>query len=268
MIRSLLGLLGGVPWWAWLVGAVVAAAGGRLAYLESKLDDVETEADSLALELDGKEALQDSTRELTDLVEELGGVVRLFQRRSFQAELQVDELDRRLGQESRARITAEARLQELEARGTGTVAVDTVTGARSARFHVREEPYTITADVHLPVPPAEGILDARVQVDPAEISARIGCEEDRGQRIRSASVLFQTPPWLEIELTDVRQEPDVCNPRLARPDPGFDFWGHLPGPAGGALAGWAVGGAPRDAAIGGGIGLAVQEAIHFLLPDG
>lgn len=241
------------------------AVGGRIAYLEARVNGLEDEVTEHELRGDSLEAAADSTRELREIARALGGQLRVFQRRAFQVELERDRIDEELDQESRARIRAEAQVDSLRAHAGADVTVDTVTDARSASFHVRQPPFTIDADVLMPAPPERASADFAVDVDPASLGVRVACRERPERRIRSASVLFETPRWLTVTVDSVAQEPGVCNPELeVEPGGGSQVAGWLAPVLGGAAAGWAAGGDGKDAVIGGGIGLSVRTLVGMV----
>lgn len=250
-----------VPWWAYVIAALIAALGWK----QFQLQAAESLNDELLLDRDALEAAQDSSRELTETLEGVAGQLRIFQRRSLQTEQRNDELEDALGEERIARIEAEAQVDSLVATSTGVVQVDTVRDERSASFRVRREPFTVDADVVLPPPPDSGRIDLGVMVDPVPLGVRLTCGPRQEQGFRSASVLLTTPEWMTAEIGDVSQEPGVCNPQLAEPpDEGFRIPGWVIAPSAGALGGYAVDQDPVDAAMGGLIGIGLDRAVRWV----
>lgn len=257
---AVLRLLKAVPWWAYVMAALVAAIGAQ----ELRVRSLQAEAMDLSLHVDSLEVAADSTRELTRLADGLASNLRIFQRRALQSELRADELDERLQEESRARLAAELQIDSLRARAEAPVVVDTVTDTRSASFDVRQEPFTVAAQVRLPPPPAPGEMDVSVDVDPIGLGVRLTCGETDG-RVRPASVLLTTPEWLTARVDSVRQDPEVCNPGiLDGPDDGRWVPSWLVAPAAGALGGYVVDQDPVDAGIGAGIGLTLDRVLRWV----
>lgn len=190
------------------LGIVVLAA--ALALQTWRLGRAEARAQVAALTRDSAEAAADSTRAASARVQAvLGAELAAVQRRAIQQHQRADSLDRTLGLERRARILVELQADSLQAVATAAVTADSVDSVRRARFEVREPPYTATADVALPRPPATGQLSLRVGLDPAPLELRIGCGTARGG-IRPATVTALGPPWLALELASVEQDPAVC----------------------------------------------------------
>jgi hypothetical protein len=80
---------------------------------------------------------------------------------------------------------------------------------RVARFDVRQEPYTIVADVELPPPPDSATLRVKVAVDAIPLEARVTCAEIlEGSRMAAVSV--RTPAWVNVRIGTVSQSPEVC----------------------------------------------------------
>jgi hypothetical protein len=83
------------------------------------------------------------------------------------------------------------------------------TRSPSRAFDLRQEPYTIVANVSMPAPPDSATLQVKVLVDPIPIVARVTCA-DVGSEAREASVSVETPAWVRVQLGTVSQTPDVC----------------------------------------------------------
>lgn len=260
MIRNALRLISGVPWWLWVVFAAGAAYGAQELRVRS-LNAANTE---LTVDRDSLEVASTATRELRELAYDLGDQVRIFQRRAFQAELQADELNRRLNRQARARIRAEARIDSIRAHAEAPVRVDTVTDTRSADFRVRQEPFTVALEVRLPPPPSAAAARVNVNVDPADVGIRVGCREGVDRRIRPASVTVTTPPWLRVNVVDVRQEPEVCTPPLDVPGEHFALEDWVIGPMAGGIGGLVTGGSAVDVGIGAALGMGVEQLVRWI----
>ncbi len=191
-----------------LVAIVLLAA--AIAVQTCRLGRAEARAQVAVLARDSAEAAADSTRSASAKVQAvLGAELAAVQRRTIQQRQRADSLDQALGLERRARVRVELRADSLQAVATAAVTADPADSVRRARFEVREPPYTATADVALPRPPATGQLSLRVGLDPAPLELRIGCGPARGG-IRPATVIAVGPRWLSLELTSVEQDPAVC----------------------------------------------------------
>jgi hypothetical protein len=197
---------------------------GAVALQTWRLDRAEARAQLAALARDSAEAAADSTRAASVRVQTvLGAELAAVQRRAIQQRQRADSLDRAVGLERRARVLVELRADSLHAVATAAVAADSADSVRRARFDVRKPPYTATADVAIPRPPASGWLSLRVGLDPAPLELRIGCGPPR-EGIRPATVTAVGPRWLSLELASVEQDPAVCQapvglPRKTKPLP-------------------------------------------------
>jgi len=197
---------------------------GAVAVQTWRLDRAETRAKVATLARDSAEAAADSTRAASAQAQAvLGAELAAVERRVVQQRQRADSLDRALGLERRARVRVELRADSLQAVATAAVMADSADSVRRALFDVREPPYTATADVALPRPPALGRLSLHVGLDPAPLEVRISCGVSR-DGIRPATVTAVGPRWLSLELASVEQDPAVCQaarglPRKKKPLP-------------------------------------------------
>ncbi len=122
-----------------------------------------------------------------------------------------DAIDRALGRERVARYAATAVVDSLErvVAAADSVVRDASREVRVARFDVRQEPYTIVADVELPPPPDSAKMRVKVAVDAIPIEARVTCA-DIGSGAREAAVSVRTPAWVNVRMGTVSQSPEVC----------------------------------------------------------
>lgn len=193
-----------------LVVLALVLLAGAIALQTWRLGRAEARAQVAALARDSAEAAADSTRAASARVQALlGAELVAVQRRAVQQRQRADSLDRALELERRARVLVELRADSLVAVATAAVTADSADSVRRARFEVREPPYTATADVALPRPPATGHLSLRVGLDPAPLEIRIGCGTPR-EGIRPATVTAVGPRWLSLELASIEQDPVVC----------------------------------------------------------
>jgi hypothetical protein len=199
-----------------------------LRWVVGRMDEnqrVEAKAKQAVLAQDTVEAARDTSRALP-LIGVLGDSLRAAQRRAAQVEQRADRLDATLKLERMAREQVEASVVALRA----TVRSDTVFVAsteglrstkgdsvRSAAFDLRQEPYTVHADVSLPEPPAPGRMEVSVELDTLALDVRVGCGAAGGGGVRPASVTVVGPVWALIRLSRVEQAPSVCSapPRAA-----------------------------------------------------
>ncbi len=195
----------------------IVLLGVALAVQTWRLGRAEDRAQVAALARDSAEAAADSTRAASAHVQAvLGAELAAVQRRATQQRQRADSIDRALGLERRARVRVQLRVDSLQAVATAAVKADSADRVRRARFEVREPPYTATADVALPPPPATGQFSLRVGLDPAPLELRIGCGTAQGG-IRPATVTAVGPRWLALELAAVEQDPAVCQAPVGLP---------------------------------------------------
>jgi len=120
-------------------------------------------------------------------------------------------------------LTAVARGKAEEADGP---APDPV---RRARFAVRQAPYTVAAEVALPVPPDTATMSVHVALDELQLEARIGCAPANASGIREATVSMTGPKWAAIRLDRVEQSPELCaSPALSSRGTGHSWLAGIP----------------------------------------
>jgi hypothetical protein len=183
---------------------------------------VQARAAQALLAQDTVEAARDTSRALS-IEGVLGDSLRATQRRAIQVEQRADKLDGALKLERVAREQLEASVVALRA----TIRSDTVyvargegvrrsigDGVRRAEFDLRQEPYTVHADVSLPEPPAPGRMEVSVELDTLALDVRVGCGPAGSEGVRAASVTVVGPAWALVRLSRVEQAPSVCSPSL------------------------------------------------------
>lgn len=192
---------------------------------ETRLEAQRRRAAAAILAEANRSAERDTTRnvalENTRVAELLGDSLRLVEKQVVQAVQRRDALDAALGRERAARYAAIAVVDSVErmvaaadSRVRGVRDSTSLNDTRTARFDIRQAPYTIVADVDFPPPPDPARLRARVVVDPIPIEALVTCA-DVTDGAREATVSVETPSWVTVRLGTVAQSPDVC----ARPLP-------------------------------------------------
>jgi hypothetical protein len=212
-----------------LVVAVVRVEEGRLARARQQ-------AGELALEASNARALADSTRRVdgldTRVARVLGDSLRLMERLVVQKEQRQDELDHALRRERIARYGARVTAESLAASSRGEVAasqVDGVGSVRRASFRIRQEPYTLSAEVGLPEAPDTGVMSVRVVLDTLHLETRVGCAAPDANGIRAATVSVAGPRWANVRLDRVEQSPELCaSPGLMPPRVRPSSFGRIP----------------------------------------
>ncbi len=253
----------------WALAVVVLICG----YLYVQTLDARDRAREADLRADSTAAANDTTRLVFEgTISGLKDSVKVFQRRAVQSELEKDDLDRMLGEESVARVNAELTIANLVAHLSGDSVTVDEDDVRSSTFFHETDLFSLVADIRLPPPPAEGIGDFNVTFKPFNIHARLTCK-DSDTDIKEASLIFATPPDINLVLTDIEQEPWICNPQLYE-KPGWFFGMTIPtepfvGIFAGAAAGFVVDqsmeGAIGGALIGGSTGFVIRELLGWAL---
>jgi hypothetical protein len=151
----------------------------------------------------------------------LGDSLRAAQRRAIQVGQRADTLDATLRLERVAREQLEASIVALHTTVKSDSAVDDTRGVgvrrtmgdgvRRAAFDLRQEPYTVHADVSLPEPPARGRMDVSLELDTLAFDVRVGCGEAGAEGVGPASVTVVGPAWALMRLARVEQAPSVCS---------------------------------------------------------
>lgn len=250
-MTTILKFLKDVPWWAFVILALLAVIGkSHLEIRNLRADVVRTE-----LLLDRAEAEADTTR----LV--LQAEAFVFQRRAIQAEVERDSIDVLLQLETMARADLEVVIKALRATASAPV-VETPEGVRSASFIGNQTPFHWQVKVDLPPPPSEGTVAVAVTLDPLLLTARVSCgEAPEGRTVLPALVTVEGPPWADVSLSSLTQDPTVCNAHVLEvPGPSWEM--PLAGALSGALVGAFTGDDPGvDALVGGALG----ASLGFLL---
>jgi hypothetical protein len=200
-----------------LLVAVVRIEEGRLAGARQRTGELALEASNVRAERDstrlvgaGSERVQRLLRDSLQLAERL--VIQKTQRQ--------DELDRALRRERIARYSASVSSDSLAAVARGQVttsSAESVRTVRRASFHIRQVPYTLTAEVALPQAPDTGVMAVQVLLDTMHLEARVGCAAPDPNGIREATVSVTGPRWATLAFERVEHSPELCaSPALAR----------------------------------------------------
>jgi hypothetical protein len=173
---------------------------------------IETRTRKVALARDSVEAVRDTGR-VFYMKGPGDDSLRVVERRAVQAEQRADSLDRLLGTEHVARVQLAATVRGMHAEvRSETVYVTPGSDERRGTFEVREAPFTVRAEVALPVPPASGRIRVEVAVDSVPLELRLSCGARRDSGVRPASVSVEAPPWATVRLGRVEQAIEVCSP--------------------------------------------------------
>lgn len=213
------------------------------------------------LRVDSLQAAMDTTRLV--VVTALGDSIQAWERRAVQQEIAHDALAEDLQLSERARAASEVRVRALRA-SVGAEVVVQPDGDRHASFRVRQEPYTVLANVTLPAPPEDGRLSVSVFLDSLRLTTRVGCREVDGGAAQ-AVVVITGPEWVTLDIQDPQTDPSVCNPpaplSAVLPQGGGRAVSHI---VGGALAGGVAGRDLVSVIAGGGVGFLVHRITAWL----
>ena len=155
------------------------------------------------------QALLDSTKKLTSAsLKALGDSLVVYQRQSVQVTQKASQLDHELGLLNKANYGLTVKLDSVSAQAVAPVVVSA--DSLSAKFHVKQAPYTVEADVSLRRI-GTGRIDLSITQDPLGLLVKLGCgPEVRGVRPASVSVL--APKYATVRLDSLSQDPGVCSP--------------------------------------------------------
>lgn len=165
---------------------IVVALAGSLALAvtveQSRIAAARRHALVAALEISNLVAQRDSTRNAAianqRVAHILGDSLRLAEIRVVQVTQHNDALDKALGRERVARYVDNVAVDSLQrvvhAMSTDVQRSDAGAGqtVRSAFFDIRQEPYTVAAQVDIPPPPDSARIELHVAIDPIPIEAR------------------------------------------------------------------------------------------------
>jgi len=195
---------------------IIVALAGSLALAvtveQARIASVRRHALVAALEISNLAAERDSTRNTAldnqRVAHVLGDSLKVAEIRVVQVTQHLDALDKALGRERVARyvdnIAVDSLRRVVHAIGSGRETV------RSAVFDIRQEPYTVAAQVDIPTPPDSARIELHVAIDPIPIEARVSCSRPNGQGIKTASVSASSPTWATVRFGRVEQSPEVC----------------------------------------------------------
>jgi hypothetical protein len=204
----------------WLLLLLCATLGISIRTEEARLERQRARTTAVALQLENAVAARDSTRDVAlengTVARLLGDSLRSVEKRVVQIAQKADVLDDALERERFATYELNATIDSLRQSAAAVSTVSARSDARSATFNVRQEPFTVRAEVEMPPPPDSATLYMRIHVDPLNVQARVTCSEPNPWGVRSATVGTIAPPWADVRLGQVEQSPEVCNSDLRR----------------------------------------------------
>jgi hypothetical protein len=203
-----------------LRGSWVAVVGLAIALVvtvrveEYRMQRAREQAAELAMRASNVAAERDSTRDVAMTNRRVAGLLgdslRMAERMVVQVTQRADELDQALGSERLARYRMEVGVAGARTAAATMPAADSVAEVRRARFTVRQEPYTVLAEVSIPARPDSARIDLAVALDPIHVEARVSCSVPDSLGVRSASIAAATPAWASVKFDRVEQAPELC----------------------------------------------------------
>jgi hypothetical protein len=253
----------------WMALTCALALGMGYMYLQAA--GAKERADRLALEKSNAVAEADSTKlKFENYRNSIGETLDIYSRRIVQTEVKNETLEDSLNTTLRSNSRLEAQIASLDTTVTGETTEDSV-GVRQAEFEGYQEPYFYTALVTVPPPPETPEMSLHVESDPIPLQIFVGCGEPEDE-IRPATLNVGTPDWAEVNLTDLSQDPDVCNPDLGGSVIGSSGLFNLgidaepvAGALGGAAAGYLLSDEDDDALANTAVGAATGGVSGWLL---
>jgi hypothetical protein len=204
----------------WLILLLSATLGISIRTEEARLERQRARTTAVALQLENAVAARDSTRNVAlengTVAHLLGDSLRLVEKRVVQIAQTADVLDDVLHRERVAKYALNATIDSLRQSAAAVTTTLPQGDTRAATFNVRQEPFTVNAQVDMPPPPDSATLTLRIHVDPLNVQARVTCSEPNQWGVRSASVGTIAPPWVDVRLGQVEQSPEVCSSDLRR----------------------------------------------------
>jgi hypothetical protein len=200
-----------------LVAALVAVAGIEHA----RMDTARRHAAAAQLAMVNLAAERDSTRDAAlsngRLAALAGDSLRIVERKVVQVSQRSDAVDRALGRERRGFYRMGAVVEPLQEMASGASTLDSSRTVRSATFSLRHEPYTVEAQVEIPVPPDSAHIEMRVALDTIPIAVRLYCTAADANGVRTASIVASSPRWAAVRFDRVEQESGLCSAGAAPP---------------------------------------------------
>jgi hypothetical protein len=203
-----------------LILVLSAALGISVKTEEARLRRQRARTTAIALQLANADAARDSTRNVAlengTVARILGDSLRLVEKRVVQISQKSDALDAAMHRERIASYTLSATINSLRQSVTAANTIATRGDRRTARFDVRQEPFTVNADIVMAPLPDSATLSLRIRVDPLNVQGRVTCSAADRDGVRIANVSTASPPWAEVRFGQLEQAPEVCNSDLGR----------------------------------------------------
>jgi hypothetical protein len=204
----------------WLILLLSATLGISIRTEEARLERQRARTTAVALQLENAVAARDSTRNVAlengTVAHLLGDSLRLVEKRVVQIAQTADVLDDALHRERVAKYALNATIDSLRRSSVAVTTTSPQGDTRSATFNLRQEPFTVNAQVDMPPPPDSATLFMRIHVDPLNVQARVTCSSPDRDGVRVANVSTAASPWAEVKLGQVEQAPEVCNSETRR----------------------------------------------------
>lgn len=217
----------------------------KVRLLERARDRAQAHVQQLQLDSTNAIARADTTRLLFQ--DSLRGVTHLVEQLQVESNARLVAKNR----EATARADLQLRVDSLQATLAGVTSEDSA-GVRHATLAFDSLPFHLRAQLEVPPPPAPTRAAILLSLEPARGTLELAC------RGREASAQFVGPPWLDLTLERIQQDPRVCAPvQTAAKHPSV-----VGAVVRGALIGAAAGGVVRqqldDAALGALIGAGLE----------
>lgn len=185
------------------------------------------------LQADSLAASRDTTRRLALAITVLADGTQAVQRRALQVEQRSDSLDRALKLERKAKGDIRLDYQAVLALNETAkrVIADSSDSVRYGSWVFKNDPRTpqfdsIAIDVRVPRPPALPVVDLAIGFRPTPLSYRLSCgaPDPLNYGVRAAQLTVTAPKWLRVYISDVEQDPALCNPPPAPGKSWFADW--------------------------------------------
>ena len=197
------------------IAGLTAALCVTVKFEESRVRAAQADVAVLALQASNLEAERDSSRDVSRenrrVAMIIGDSLRVMEKQVIQVVQRRDGLDRALSRERIALYALTTTVDSVRLSASATPSADSAHGLRQARFDVRQEPFTLAAQVEIPAPPDTARLSVQVALDAIPVLARLTCSPPDERGIRRASILTTTPQWASIRFDRVEQSPELCS---------------------------------------------------------
>ncbi len=207
-------VFGGIPLAIKIVAVVTLGLAGYVGVQMYKIKKLERELVAETLRANNELARADST---VKLLRSQKDSTDAWSKLAVQEKIRADDLDKRLKRETRAKADLQIRVDSLVEVIQGLPTTEDTLGTRTGVFPpTYSEPFTTSAKVVLPKPPARGSLELTIVMDPLNIGVRQQCLPPDGRGVRQASVVVTGPSWADVRLGALVQDPEVCMPQLTK----------------------------------------------------